>query len=60
MTDVMHNFELYQPATLAFVGADGAESEWEIKIRTRGKYRRRICDQPPIKLNFDKKELEEN
>ncbi|MEL6717917.1 MAG: hypothetical protein AAFP82_04315 [Bacteroidota bacterium] len=33
------------------------EETWNIKLRTRGRYRRRICDFPPIKLEFSKKDL---
>lgn len=33
------------------------EEVWDIKMRTRGRYRRRICDFPPIKLEFFKKDL---
>lgn len=28
-----------------------------VKIRTRGNYRRRVCDRPPLQLNFKKKEV---
>jgi hypothetical protein len=31
---------------------------WNIKIKTRGKFRRRICQFPPLKLEFSKKDLE--
>jgi hypothetical protein len=37
---------------------EGKEPEvWDIKLRTRGRYRRRICEFPPIKLEFSKKDL---
>lgn len=48
----------YQAAAFNFV-KDGVESKWGIKLRTRGKFRRRICNQPPLKLNFNKTDLEE-
>ena len=33
------------------------EEVWDIKIKTRGRFRRRICDFPPIKLEFVKQDL---
>ncbi len=37
----------------------GEETERvSVKIRTRGNYRRRTCDLPPLMLNFKKKEVE--
>ena len=34
-------------------------SEWEIKIDQRGRFRRKVCEFPPLKLDFDKDELAE-
>jgi hypothetical protein len=51
--------EEYQSATFTYVDAQGGEVVENIKIRQRGKYRRRICDMPPLKLNFDKSDLKE-
>jgi hypothetical protein len=48
----------YIPAQFSFTDPFGQEQELDIKIRVRGKYRRMKCDLPPIKLNFDKDELE--
>ncbi|MEM8523318.1 MAG: hypothetical protein AAGG68_01685 [Bacteroidota bacterium] len=45
----------YHDATLE---VKDIEETWDIKLRTRGRYRRRICDFPPIKLEFSKKDLE--
>jgi hypothetical protein len=54
----MRNTNEYQSAMLSFeLGEE--ESKWGIKLRARGKYRRRICNQPPLKLNFDKDQLVE-
>lgn len=50
--------EDYQPAIFTYVNAQGVEVQQDIKVRQRGKYRRRICEMPPLKLNFDKDELE--
>jgi len=44
----------YHDATLE---VKDSEETWDIKMRTRGRYRRRICDFPPIKLEFSKKDL---
>lgn len=46
----------YLPAT--FTHKIGKEEEkWDIEVKPRGKYRRRVCDFPPLKLNFSKKDL---
>jgi hypothetical protein len=47
----------YQPATLTFSAEKKQREAWEIKIRSRGKYRRRVCQFPPLKLNFPKADL---
>ena len=47
----------YQPATLTFSLGKKQQETWEIKIRSRGKYRRRVCQFPPLKLNFPKDKL---
>ena len=31
---------------------------WSVDVRPRGKYRRKICDVPPLKIKFHKKELQ--
>lgn len=46
----------YQPAYLK----DRNETfEHRLKVKPRGKFRRRICDFPPLKLNFSKDRLNE-
>ncbi|MEM1220185.1 MAG: hypothetical protein AAGH79_14790 [Bacteroidota bacterium] len=48
----------YQPAKALFeIG--NKSFEMDLKVKSRGRFRRRICDFPPLKLNFDKDELEE-
>lgn len=47
----------YQPATLTFSSGKKQRESWEIKIRSRGKYRRKVCQFPPLKLNFPKDTL---
>ena len=38
---------------------EGEETErLSVKIRARGNYRRKVCDWPPLTLNFKKKEVE--
>jgi hypothetical protein len=51
------NTNEYQPATLTFSLGKKQRETWEIKIRPRGKYRRKVCQFPPLKLNFPKDEL---
>ncbi len=61
-TDLVHLIEnrkkdLDQAATLTYVNESGADVSYEIKISPRGKYRRRVCDFPPLKLKFPKSAL---
>jgi hypothetical protein len=42
---------------LQFSARDGAIDTWDTGISSRGKFRRRICEFPPIKLEFSKKDL---
>lgn len=44
---------------LRFAVRDGAIDTWDTGISSRGKFRRRICEFPPIKLEFSKKDLRE-
>lgn len=48
----------YQPASITFMDAGGQSQKWEVKLRSRGKFRRRICLLPPLKLNFNKGDLQ--
>jgi hypothetical protein len=47
----------YQSGVITFEDARGRTQRWDVEIRSRGRYRRRTCDFPPIKLKFDKAEL---
>lgn len=47
----------YQPATITYLDQQGQEVTREIELKPRGKYRRRVCDFPPIKIKFSKKDL---
>jgi len=49
--------ETYQPATFTYETRNGETISRKMKVKPRGKYRRRVCDFPTIKLNFSKKEL---
>ncbi len=43
-----------RPGQVRIIGPDGAEVEIPIQVRTRGNFRlqRRICSDPPLRLNF--------
>ncbi len=43
----------YFPATLT--DADG--KTYQVEIKPRGKYRRKVCEEPPLKVKFSKKAL---
>ena len=47
----------YLPARLEYDGISGEEIVYEVKVRTRGRYRRKVCDFPPVKIKFPKKVL---
>jgi hypothetical protein len=46
----------YQPAILEWEGQD----TFNIRVKTRGKTRNKICDFPPLQLHFPESVLEEN
>jgi hypothetical protein len=47
------------PAQLTFTGADGQPRTLDVEVEPRGISRReRICDFPPLKIHFDKEQLE--
>lgn len=48
-----------QDAEFCIMTANGKQVDrtYQIKVSARGKYRRRICDFPPIKLDFSKSDL---
>lgn len=45
-------------AKLTLSTEDDSITTLNIKIRPRGVYRRRFCDSPPLRLNFDKQDLD--
>lgn len=46
-----------QTAQISFEDNKGQKQLWDIQIKARGKYRRRVCDFPPIKIYFPKQGL---
>jgi hypothetical protein len=48
----------YQPAGLSYVNESGIQLTYDVKIKPRGKFRRSICDFPPLKIKFAKSQLE--
>jgi len=54
---VNKNTDDYQVAYLEMKDATGNLVNHKLKVKPRGKYRRKICDFPPLKLNFSKDEL---
>ncbi|HKK76576.1 MAG TPA: hypothetical protein VJ953_15985 [Saprospiraceae bacterium] len=47
------------PATFEIYNKKDLVSSWDIKLKQRGRYRRKVCGFPPIKLDFDKDQLED-
>lgn len=49
----------YLPGTFAWTDATGVERVLDLEVRARGHYRRQkdVCDVPPIRLNFKKKQV---
>ena len=47
----------YMPARLFFEGKDKQEV-WNIELKARGRFRRKTCDFPPLKIKFKKKDLD--
>lgn len=46
-------------ATFEVYSKNDLLSSWDIKLEQRGRYRRKVCGFPPIKLDFDKDQLED-
>lgn len=51
--------EIYQEAAINVKLADGTIEDYTGKIRLRGNMRREICQLPPLKLKFKKKDMTE-
>lgn len=57
-TDGSRMEEDYQDANFIYENENGEEEVFDMKVRMRGKFRRKKCTFPPLKLNFDKDDLE--
>jgi len=53
------NSDINIPATFRFKNGKKQTTEITTKVNVRGRYRRRICEFPPLKLRFDKSELQD-
>ena len=53
------NRNTYQPAIFSHADLHGNITKHDIRIRPRGKFRRRVCDFPMVKIDFSKKDLKE-
>ena len=51
------NRNTYQPAVFSHGDGYGSLFRHDIRLRPRGKFRRKICDFPMIKIDFSKKDL---
>ncbi|MEM6319536.1 MAG: hypothetical protein AAF960_17825 [Bacteroidota bacterium] len=47
----------YLPAQLTYLSVTGQNIQTNIKVKARGRSRRKYCDFPPLKIKFDKEEL---
>ena len=59
LTELLENRfrDEYQKAAVNYTNAEGEDIQYDLKLRPRGKFRRRVCDFPPVKLKFPKKQL---
>ena len=48
----------YRSADVSFTDGVGNIHNYKIKVKPRGKFRRRVCDFPPLKIKFSKDQLE--
>ena len=46
----------YLPGLIKYLQADGTAVELDLEIRTRGHFRHRTCDYPPVLLNLKRKQ----
>ena len=50
--------EDYLPGVFHFTEAGGTSVEFDVEIRTRGHFRHKNCEYPPLTLNFKKSQIE--
>ena len=48
----------YSQARLTYKDGMGIDRNYDVEVKPRGKFRRRVCDFPPLKLKFSKDQLE--
>lgn len=48
---------IYHPGQWTYVDDDGETKRLDVSIRTRGHFRREVCDLPPLQLNFKKSQV---
>ncbi|MGI9236176.1 MAG: hypothetical protein ACR2QZ_02205 [Woeseiaceae bacterium] len=48
---------IYLPGQWTYSSADGTNERLDVSIRTRGLFRRKNCQLPPLQLNFKKKQV---
>ncbi len=48
---------IYFPGQWTYTAADGKTQRLDVSIRTRGLFRRKYCQYPPLQLNFKKKQV---
>ncbi len=54
----IRNTRSYSKANFSYEDKYGIQRNYAIKVKPRGKFRRRVCDFPPLKLKFSKDQLE--
>jgi len=48
----------YLPGVFQYVDTDGTEVKFDLEIRTRGHFRHKTCDYPPLSLNLKKSQTD--
>jgi hypothetical protein len=48
----------YLPGVFQYTETDGTAVKFDIEIKTRGHFRHKTCDYPPLSLNFKKKQTD--
>ena len=51
------NDNKYQPAVMTYTSSNGEIFQKALRIKARGRFRKKICDFPPLKLKFDSEDL---
>lgn len=47
----------YLPARFSFTPESGVTQSWQVDVRTRGRFRRKTCEMPPLRIKFSKDDL---